>query len=519
MAQGGYRALEQALSKPREKILEAMEISGLRGRGGAGFPTGRKWRAVAQQDRLRNSSSPMLTKAIAGAYIDRFLMEDDPHALLEGMTARCLRRRREQRLDLSANRISARRRSSARCDCRGARGRLLGPRVLGTRLRLRYRILSSATAATFVAKRRHCFVPSKARRPEVMARPPYPTEHGLFGKPTLINNVETLVNVPWIVAHGGEAYRDLGFSQSRGTKVVSLNSLFLRPGLYEIEFGVTVRHIVEELGGGLRDGANQRRHHRRAAGRHHSAASARHAIWLRRTRSHRCERRSRRRRRIRRDTRRSRSWCITSSPSARTSPAANALHVASAAGGLKKFLVAHQFRSGVGGEFAESRQIMSALKMTSLCGHGTGLGEFAESVLRYYRDGARTMLQVTINGQRHEFPVGLTILTALRRLDVHVPTLCHDDRLKPTGACRLCSVEIVGWNRHVTACNTPLTDGMEIQSHSPGVEEARRTLLQLLGENYPAEAARQFPEKEFHRYLANYDAAPTTEAKLSPNRA
>ena len=105
------------------------------------------------------------------------------------------------------------------------------------------------------------------------------------------------------------------------------------------------------------------------------------------------------------------------------------------------------------------------------------------------------MLQVTINGRRHEFPVGLTILTALRRLDVHVPTLCHDDRLKPTGACRLCSVEIAGWNRYITACNTPLTDGMEIQSHSPGVEEARRTLLQLLAENYPAEAARQFPEK------------------------
>ena len=115
--------------------------------------------------------------------------------------------------------------------------------------------------------------------------------------------------------------------------------------------------------------------------------------------------------------------------------------------------------------------------------------------------------------------MGLTILTALRRLDVHVPTLCHDDRLKPTGACRLCSVEIVGWNRYITACNTPLTDGMEIQSHSPGVEEARRTLLRLLAENYPAEAVATVSRKQFHRYLANYDVCATTEAKLSPNRA
>lgn len=104
--------------------------------------------------------------------------------------------------------------------------------------------------------------------------------------------------------------------------------------------------------------------------------------------------------------------------------------------------------------------------------------------------------------------MGLTILNALRRLDVDLPTLCHDDRLKPTGACRLCSVEIEGWRRYITACNTPLTDGMEIQSHSPGVEDARRTLLRLLAENYPAEAAQQFPEKQLHRYLADYGVAP-----------
>jgi formate dehydrogenase major subunit len=125
------------------------------------------------------------------------------------------------------------------------------------------------------------------------------------------------------------------------------------------------------------------------------------------------------------------------------------------------------------------------------------------------------MLQVTINGQLQQFPAGISILGALREIGIEVPTVCHDDRLQPSGACRLCSVEIAGWSRYATACNTPLADGMSIQTHSPGVEEVRRTLLQLLAENYPAEAVREFPEKEFHRYLAQYGVAPANGSLVS----
>src|SRR6185437_15610484 len=94
----------------------------------------------------------------------------------------------------------------------------------------------------------------EGRRPEVRLRPPYPAEDGLLHKPTLINNVETLANIPWIVRHGGDAFHNMGFSNSHGTKVLSLNSLFCSPGLYEIEFGISVREIVERLGGGLKSG-------------------------------------------------------------------------------------------------------------------------------------------------------------------------------------------------------------------------------------------------------------------------
>ena len=326
--------------EPREEIIEAVEISGLRGRGGAGFPTGRKWRAVAQQATPEKFVVANADEGDAGAYIDRFLIEDDPHALIEGMMlagyavgARkgwiYLRNEYPRAEEVLRNAIDEAR----------ARPDFSAQRVLGRDFAFDIDLVIGH--GSYVCGEETALLRSiEGRRPEVMARPPYPTEHGLFGKPTLINNVETLVNVPWIVAHGGEAYRALGFSQSRGTKVVSLNSLFVRPGLYEIEFGVTVRQIVEELGGGLRGGATERCHHRRTAGRHHSAASARHALRFRGTARHRRERRPRRNCRVRRAHLHSGAACITSSRSARTSPAANARRAGSAAAESRKFLEA-----------------------------------------------------------------------------------------------------------------------------------------------------------------------------------
>ena len=117
------------------------------------------------------------------------------------------------------------------------------------------------------------------------------------------------------------------------------------------------------------------------------------------------------------------------------------------------------------------------------------------------------MLRVTINGQPCEAPDGGTILDALRARGMDVPTLCHDYRLHPTGACRLCVVEVEGCDRHATACNTPLLEGMEIETHSPAVEDARRTLLRLLAAEYPAGVVAQSPDKPFHHWLRHYGIA------------
>jgi len=252
--QGGYRAFEMALGQLPDHVLKKIEESELRGRGGAGFSVGRKWRSAASQPAGEKFIIANADEGDAGAYVDRFILEDDPHALIEGMLIAAhvigatrgwiyLRSEYPAARPILENALTEARQAG-----------LLGKDNLGAGCSFDMEVHGGD--GSYVCGEETALIRSlEGKRPEVMARPPYATEHGLFGRPTVMNNVETLVNVPWIVEHGGAAYRLLGFSKSRGTKVVSLNSLFRRPGLYEVEFGVTLRHIVEQLGGGLRDGA------------------------------------------------------------------------------------------------------------------------------------------------------------------------------------------------------------------------------------------------------------------------
>jgi len=381
--QGGYAALAKALQSPPESVLAAVEKSGLRGRGGAGFPTGRKWRAVASQPAGVKYVVANADEGDAGAYIDRYLMEDDPHSLIEGMilagyavgaTKGYIYLRLEYPLSGTVLRAALAEARAAGC---------LGPRIGGTEFSFELEVY--AGHGSYVCGEETSLLRSiEGNRPEVMARPPYPTERGLFGKPTLLNNVETLVNIPWIVNHGGDAYAALGFSKSRGTKALSLNSLFNRPGLYEVEFGVTVRHIIEELGGGLRGGGTLKGV---IIGGPIIGMIPPHLI----------------------DT-----------PLGFEELAAIGAGVGH--GGVVAFdehtnipdLVEHVFsfgayescgkctpcRSGSGriediftnalagdatkADLQECRDLVVALKLASLCGHGTGLARFAESILRYY---------------------------------------------------------------------------------------------------------------------------------------
>lgn len=245
---GGYDAIEMARECGPSALLDTIDTSRLRGRGGAAFPAARKWRTVREATDRNGRPAVLVVNADEGdpgSYIDRTLLEDDPHAVLEGAA-------------IAAWAVGA---SSAivyvRAEYPTARAAIVAAadeaRAAGALGDLDLRVV--AGHGSYVCGEETALLDAiDGRRPCVHPRPPYPAERGLGGRPTLVHNVETLAAVPWIVRHGGAAYAALGRGTSRGTKALSLNSLFTRPGIYEVEFGLPVRHLVEELGGGLARG-------------------------------------------------------------------------------------------------------------------------------------------------------------------------------------------------------------------------------------------------------------------------
>ena len=256
-ALGAYAALEQALAALTPgQVLTEIEQSRLRGRGGAGFPTGRKLRTVAEAPSPSGHRYVVanLDEGDAGAFIDKELAEQDPHALIEGVLLAayvC----GAKRAFIYVRHEYPRARQVLRTALEEARAAgWVGSQVKGSGLRCDIHLVEGQGA--YICGEETSLLRSIEGLPaQVSARPPYPAESGLWGAPTAVNNVETLCNLPWIVQRGGAAYAALGSGESRGTKLVSLNSRVARPGLYEVEFGkATLRQIVFDLAGGMEEG-------------------------------------------------------------------------------------------------------------------------------------------------------------------------------------------------------------------------------------------------------------------------
>lgn len=252
-ARGGFVALEQCLQQQRPtSIIDAIELSGLRGRGGGGYPTGAKWRQLSQVtgEKLLVCNGD---EGDPGAFMDRMIMESYPFRVLEGMTiaARAVGAHRAYLYVRHEYPLAVRRLRHA-IDRLTSEG-LLGDAVMETDFSFQVEVVEGAGA--FVCGEETALLQSiMGHRGIPQLRPPYPVERGLFERPTLVNNVETFATVPWIVRNGPNRFAALGTETSKGTKVFSLSGKVRRAGLIEIPLGLTIREVVERIGGGVKDG-------------------------------------------------------------------------------------------------------------------------------------------------------------------------------------------------------------------------------------------------------------------------
>ena len=247
---GGYQALESVLtSASPEEVIAEVKASGLRGRGGAGFPTGRKWQLTRQAPGSPKYVICNADEGDPGAFMDRGVLESDPHSVIEGMLIACYAVGAEQAfIYVRAEYPLAVRRLRVALKQAGEQG-LLGEDILGKGFNCSISIREGAGA--FVCGEETALIASiEGRRGMPRYRPPFPAISGLWGKPTNINNVETFANLPWIITEGAQAFAAMGTERSKGTKVFALAGKVVRGGLVEVPMGITLREVVEEIGGG-----------------------------------------------------------------------------------------------------------------------------------------------------------------------------------------------------------------------------------------------------------------------------
>jgi NADH-quinone oxidoreductase subunit F len=251
-AHGGYRALPRALELGPEGVVREALASKLQGRGGAAFPAGRKWEAVAKQPARPHYLVCNADESEPGTFKDRVLMEEDPFAVVEAMTIVAFATGCERGYLYVRGEYPL-----AEARIRGAvaaahQAGLLGPSVFGKGLAFDVEIRRGA-GAYICGEETALFNSIEGFRGEPRNKPPFPVEKGLFGKPTVINNVETLVNVLPIVLEGGEAFAAIGTGASTGPKLFCVSGNVARPGVYEVTFGETLRELIA-LAGGVPDG-------------------------------------------------------------------------------------------------------------------------------------------------------------------------------------------------------------------------------------------------------------------------
>jgi NADH-quinone oxidoreductase subunit F len=247
-ASGGYAALARAIAIGPAATIEEVSAAKLVGRGGAAFPTGRKWAAVAAAPASPKYLVCNADESEPGTFKDRVLIEGDPFALVEAMTIAAFAVGAERGYLYVRGEYPLAEERLANAVARSREAGLLGPDVLGAGFAFDVEIRRGA-GAYICGEETALFESIEGKRGEPRNKPPFPVEVGLFGKPTVVNNVETLVNVPLILADGGAAYARIGTEGSTGPKLFCLSGNVARPGVYEVAFGATLRELIGLAGG------------------------------------------------------------------------------------------------------------------------------------------------------------------------------------------------------------------------------------------------------------------------------
>jgi len=251
-ASGGYQGLQKALSAPPEALIAEVKASGLVGRGGAAFPTGLKWESAAKAPGRPKYVVCNADEAEPGTFKDRVLIEQDPHRLLEGLLLAAYAIGATQAYIYIRGEYILQHRILMETLAEARRAGLLGKNILGSNFSCEIELRRGA-GAYVCGEETALFESIEGKRGLPRVKPPFPTSAGLFGKPTVINNVETLCNLPTIALNSAAAYRQIGTAKSPGPKLFCVSGDVVRPGLYEVPLGFPLRQLFE-MAGGMRPG-------------------------------------------------------------------------------------------------------------------------------------------------------------------------------------------------------------------------------------------------------------------------
>jgi NADP-reducing hydrogenase subunit HndC len=256
----GYEALAKALTQmtPAE-VCAIMDRSGLQGRGGAGFPVGRKWSFVAATPGSKKYVVCNADESEPGTFKDRLILEGDPFTIVEAVTIAAYAVNADEAYIYVRGEYGLAQRRLENAIQQANQAGLLGRNIMGTLFNMKIHVHSGAGA--YICGEETALIESiEGRRGEPRSRPPYPTTHGLWGKPTLVNNVETLANVTAILRHGDAWFRRLGTLSSPGTKVYTILGNVNHTGLIEVPMGITLREVISIYAGGMKNGATGTEH-------------------------------------------------------------------------------------------------------------------------------------------------------------------------------------------------------------------------------------------------------------------